>query len=188
MHSSGGDSDDTNTKSGVHKRFIQVAAFVVGHATILSGLTVEDEVSRQDSAADDGRTVQESLGHVTTLGSIVCRLHICTAEGILEGLSGLCEDGRGKRAERLRLSRLEWRVVDKSSRVGRFRDLTKRRSDGERPSHKERHGCGENDDVDGRQRATREKEEEYLKVISVGVSGMSVYGGPNVREAQCLAD
>lgn len=92
VQSSSGDTNNTNTKSGVHESFIQIASLVVRHSAILSCFTVEDEVRSHDSATHNGRTVEQALGEVATLSCTVRRLHVSAPEGIPEGLPGLCED------------------------------------------------------------------------------------------------
>merc|ERR1712187_969514 len=121
VESPSSNTDDTNSKTSVQKCFVQVASLIRGHSAILTSLTVEDEICRHDSSTHNGRTIQESLGHVTTLGTI-CGLHVRPFEGILECLSGPCENRGRSRAEGLRL-RLEGRVVNKSSGVRGFGDL-----------------------------------------------------------------
>lgn len=145
MQSASSDTNDTNTKSSVHKRLVQVAALKRRHATILSGFAVEDEVRCQDSTTDDSGTVDQLLGDVATL-NIVGGLHVGATESILEGLTGLCEDGDG--TGRLGLG-LEGRIVDETSAIRRFGDLPKRRRDGERASQEERHDCDDDVEVDG---------------------------------------
>lgn len=109
-------TDDTKSKASVHKSLIQEAPLVSGHTPIFTGLTVENEVRSQDGTTDDGSTVQQLLGEVT-LRDVVCLLHIGPAEGILEGLAGLREDGRLS-CRRLRyLGSLEWRVMVEPSGV-----------------------------------------------------------------------
>lgn len=142
MQSSSGDTDDTNTKTSVHEGVIEVAALVRRHATILSCLAVEDHVRSQHGPADNGRTVQETLGEIATLRALVGRLHVRPSERILEGLLGLCEDGRRTGAEPVvGLGRLERRVVDESSGVRGFGHLAQCRGDSEGASEEERHDC-----------------------------------------------
>ena len=136
MQSPSSDTDDTNTKSSVQERLVQEAALKRGHAAIFSGFAVEDQVRCKDSTTDDGRSVKQLLSKVASL-DIVGRLHVGAAESILEGLTGLCENGDG--TGRLGLSGLEGRVVDETSAVSGFGDLPKRRRNGERASHEERH-------------------------------------------------
>lgn len=94
MQSSRSNTDDTNAKTSVQECLIQVASLVNGHAAIFSRLTVKDQVRCQDSSSHDGSTVDELLSEVATLHGLISRLHVSAAEGIMEGLSGLCEDGR----------------------------------------------------------------------------------------------
>lgn len=126
MQSAGSNSDNTNTKSSVHESLIQEAPLVSGHAAILAGLTVEDEVGGQNSATDDGTSVQQLLSEVATL-SVVGLLHVAAAEGIVEGLTRLGEE-RGLGSERFgSLGGLEWRVVDEASSVRKLWSLSEGR-------------------------------------------------------------
>lgn len=144
VQSAGSNSDNTNTKSSVHESLVQEAPLVSGHATILAGLTVEDEVGGQDGTTDDGTSVQKLLGEVATL-SIEGLLHVAAAEGIVEGLMRLGEERRLS-AERLSsLRRLEWRVVDEAGSIRKLWSLCEGRRYGERAPKKESHG---DDDVE----------------------------------------
>lgn len=138
MQSPRGDANDTDTKTRVHESVIQVAALKHRHPTVLSRLAVEDQVGGQDSSTDNGRAVQEALGEIAPL-RLVGGLHVRATERILEGLSGLREDRVG--TERLRLERLEGRVVNESSGIGGLGDLAESRSHGEGASEEERHDC-----------------------------------------------
>lgn len=101
----------------MHESLVQEASLVSGHAAILAGLTVEDEVGCQDGTSDNGGAVNQLLREVSGLRIEGRLLHVCSAEGILKGLTRLVED-RGLSSERLScLSGLEWRVVDEASGV-----------------------------------------------------------------------
>lgn len=146
VQSAGSNSDNTNTKSSVHESLVQEAPLVGGHAAILAGLTVEDEVGGQDGTTDDGTSVQQLLGEVATL-SVVGLLHVAAAEGIVEGLMRLGEE-RGLGTERLSsLRRLEWRAVDEASSIRELWSLSEGRRYGERAPKEESH---DDDDVEGR--------------------------------------
>lgn len=140
MQSSSGNTNDTNTKTSVHKCVVEVAALVRSHPTILSCFAVEDHVRYQDSSTHNGGAVQQTLSEIATLSRLVCRLHVGPSESILESLSGFGEDGG---TDRLRLRGLEWRVMDKASSIRSLRHLTKRRGHGEGTPKKERHDCDE---------------------------------------------
>lgn len=85
-------TNDTNTETSVHKGFVQEAPLVSGHTAVFSRFTVEDEVGCQDGTTNNGSAIQQFLGHIATLCRVEALLHVCTAEGILEVLSGLGED------------------------------------------------------------------------------------------------
>lgn len=106
VQSSSSNTDNTNSESSVQESVVQEASFVRRHAAVLSRLTVEDEVRRQDSSTNDGGSVEQSLGDVATAVGVSGRLHVCATEGILESLSGLREDRRRGGADGLGL-RLE---------------------------------------------------------------------------------
>lgn len=82
----------------MHESLVQEAPLVSGHSAVLTGLAVEDNVGGKNGTTDDGSTIQQLLGSVSTLG-IVGLLCEVPSEGILEGLAGLAKD-RGC-AERL---------------------------------------------------------------------------------------
>lgn len=82
----GSNADNTDTKASVHESLVQEASLVGGHAAVLAGLTVEDEVGCQDGTSYNGGTIDQLLREVSGL-RIVGRLHVCSAEGILEGLT-----------------------------------------------------------------------------------------------------
>lgn len=109
-------TDDTESKASVHESFVQEAPLVSGHSAIFAGLTVEDEVRSQDGTTNDGSTVQQLLSEVTLIG-VVGLLHVGPTEGILEGLTGLGEDGRRSCGWFRCLSSLERRVMDESGCV-----------------------------------------------------------------------
>lgn len=140
VQSPSSNTDNTNTKTSVHKRFIQVASLVDRHAAILTSLPVEDEVRGHHSSTHNRSTVRKSLPYVT-LGGTVRRLHVCPFESILECLTGSREDGRRNKAEGLLSLRLKGRVVDESSVVRGFRNLAQRRWNGEGAPEEERHDC-----------------------------------------------
>lgn len=57
VESSSSNTDDSNTKSSVHKSFVQIRPFVVRHSAIFPCLPVEDQVCRQDSSTNDSRAI-----------------------------------------------------------------------------------------------------------------------------------
>lgn len=109
-------TNDTNTKSSVHESLVQEATLVSGHSAVLAGLAVEDEVGGQDGAANDGTAVQQLLRDVARR-SVEGLLHVCAAEGILEGLARLGEDGGGSCGGLGGLGGLDRRVVNETSSV-----------------------------------------------------------------------
>lgn len=132
MEGASSNTNDTNTETSVHKSFVQEAPLVSGHTAVLSRFTVEDEVGCQNSTTNNGSAIQQFLGHVATLCRVEALLHVCTAEGILEVLSGLGED-RGRNALRLCcLGGLDGRIVNESGGVCELRNLAKRRGYSER--------------------------------------------------------
>lgn len=173
MQSSSGNTNNTNTKAGVHEGVVEVAALIRSHATILSRLAVEDHVRGQDGTTDDGSTVKETLGHIPAR-SLVGRLHVRPLESILEGLSGLGEDRRGTGLEALGLRWFEGRIVDESSGIGGLGHLAQCRSHSEGASEEERH------DYSCQKRVEDEVEEEQEVTGDISLH----YGGRNVLEAQ----
>lgn len=135
VQSPSGNTDNPNTKTSVHERFVQVAAFISRHAAILTSFPVEDKVCRHNSSTNNSCTVQKPLSHVA-LDRAGRRLHVGALKGIMKCLARLCEDGRDGLGQRP-----GGRVVDESSGVCGFRNLAQRRWYGKWASHKKRHDC-----------------------------------------------
>ena len=140
MQSPSSNTNNPDTKSSVHKGFIQIRPFKRRHSAVFSSFAVEDEVRCHDSSTDDSCAIDQLLGQVA-LRSIGGLLHVGATECILEGLPGFGEDG-GRGETRLRLSGLERRVVDEASGVRGFRQLTESRRNGKGASQEERHVRG----------------------------------------------
>ena len=64
MQSSRRDTDDPNTEASMHEGFIEVSALEGWHAAILACFPIKDEVGNDESAADDGCTVEQPLAQV----------------------------------------------------------------------------------------------------------------------------
>lgn len=52
MQGAGGDGDGAETEAGVQEGVVEVGALEGGHAAILAGFAVEDEVDGYEGAAD----------------------------------------------------------------------------------------------------------------------------------------
>ena len=52
-------SNDANTKSGVHKSLVQIFRLERRHTAIFPSLPVEDQIRSYDGPADDSRTVSK---------------------------------------------------------------------------------------------------------------------------------
>lgn len=140
VHRSSRNTDDTNAQTGVQERLVEVAALIWRHAAILSRLTVEDQVRRQNGTTHNGSSVQQPLGQ-GTLVDPVGRLHIRAAEGILEGLLRAAEDGRRRTLEGSVVVEEPSGSVGDGGVRGFGRDLLEHRRNGEGPSEHESHGC-----------------------------------------------
>ena len=84
-HLVGGQTDDADAESSVHKRLVEVRALESGHAAISASLAVGHELKSNPGAADHGAT-DEKLAHqqaIVLLGRRV-RLVLITATGALE--------------------------------------------------------------------------------------------------------
>ena len=77
----------------MQKGFIQKGPFVWGHASIFTGLAVEQEVRGDHRTADDGAAVKELLRHAAGVGAgdLATGLDIGATEGLMEGISRLGE-------------------------------------------------------------------------------------------------
>ena len=79
-----GDSDDSDTKSSVHKGFVQVFALKRRHASIFSGFSVENEVDRDKRGAKNTGTIEETLLEIAGLNWILEGVALIAAKGLLE--------------------------------------------------------------------------------------------------------
>lgn len=61
-HLPGRQADNANAQTSVQERVVQVLPLVHGHAAVVPGLAVEDEVDRDEGAAEDGAADQQ-LAH-----------------------------------------------------------------------------------------------------------------------------
>lgn len=140
VKSTSGDSDDTDSKPGVHECLVQVLALKCRHASIFSCLSVEDEVDRHERGSKDTGAIKKTLLEVTGLNGIL--------DGALVAAKGRAEQIARRRESawvlRWLLKAAEdvllWCVVKAAEdSLGRWRQLLERLCDGKRPSEKSRH-------------------------------------------------
>ena len=62
MELASGDADDGQAETGVQECVVEVGALEGRHPTVVTGLSVKDQVCGEDCAANDSTAVEEALG------------------------------------------------------------------------------------------------------------------------------
>ena len=89
------DANHADTQAGVEKCFVEVRALEGWHASIFTGLAVEDEICGHESAPYECGAVEEALTKVGSIwrGDRASGLLIGAAEALLENMA-VCETGK----------------------------------------------------------------------------------------------
>ena len=111
-------TDNTNAESSVHECVVQVAPLEIGHAAILAGFPVEDEVDAKQSGAKDAGAIDESLPQVTLSHWIVGGLLIRASEGSAEAEGIVCGGNRGRLGSEEVGMLLQRRIVERAGENG----------------------------------------------------------------------
>lgn len=92
VESASGNSNDSDSQSGVQESVIQIASLKWWHSSIFSRLAVEDQVDGKQRSSKDCAAIQQALGNIAlrervlwrrSLVSPLARLAECLSEDIL---------------------------------------------------------------------------------------------------------
>ena len=90
-------TNHANTQAGMHKSFVEIGPFVRWHAAIFSSFTVEHDIRRDESTADESSAIKELLSSAAGVGGRnLTGLHVTATERLLESVSRFGERSNGR--------------------------------------------------------------------------------------------